>query len=77
MRIAGAVRSLSWRSTAARSRSTFSGEFAEVTREAAGATTGFDDALPVKIGEHNEDILRDLLGYDDEHIAGLKAAGAI
>ena len=43
----------------------------------SGATTGFDDALPVHIGEHNETVFRDFLGYDDERIAGLKAAGAI
>jgi CoA:oxalate CoA-transferase len=43
----------------------------------SGATTGFDDALPVAIGEHNEAIFRDLLGYDEDRIAALKAAGAI
>jgi crotonobetainyl-CoA:carnitine CoA-transferase CaiB-like acyl-CoA transferase len=43
----------------------------------SGATTGFDDALPVRIGEHNDAIFRDLLGYDDERIAALAAAGAI
>lgn len=43
----------------------------------SGATTGFDDALPVSIGQHNEAIYRDLLGYDDEKIAALKQAGAI
>lgn len=43
----------------------------------SGATTGFDEALPVAIGEHNEAIYRDILGYDDERIAALKAAGAI
>lgn len=43
----------------------------------SGATTGFDEALPVAIGEHNEAIYRDMLGYDDERIAALKAAGAI
>ncbi|MEJ5978257.1 CaiB/BaiF CoA-transferase family protein [Novosphingobium sp. PS1R-30] len=43
----------------------------------SGATTGFDDALPVRIGEHNESVFKDLLGYDDDRIAALKAAGAI
>jgi crotonobetainyl-CoA:carnitine CoA-transferase CaiB-like acyl-CoA transferase len=43
----------------------------------SGATTGFDDALPVRIGEHNEAIFRDLLGYDDARLAALQAAGAI
>ena len=43
----------------------------------SGATTGFDDALPVRIGEHNDEILRELLGYDDDRIAALVAAGAL
>jgi CoA:oxalate CoA-transferase len=43
----------------------------------SGATTGFDEALPVRIGEHNEQVFGDFLGYDEEHIAGLRAAGAI
>lgn len=43
----------------------------------SGATTGFDDALPVRIGEHNDTVFRDILGYDDERIAALAAAGAI
>lgn len=43
----------------------------------SGATTGFDDALPVQIGEHNDEVLRDFLGYDEERIAALGAAGAI
>lgn len=43
----------------------------------SGATTGFDDALPVHIGEHNDQILREFLGYDDDRIAALSAAGAI
>ena len=43
----------------------------------SGATTGFDDALPVRIGEHNESVFKDLLGYDDDRIAALQAAGAI
>lgn len=43
----------------------------------SGATTGFDDALPVRIGEHNDAVFRDLLGYSDERLAELSAAGAI
>ncbi|MCW1403445.1 CoA transferase [Novosphingobium sp. MW5] len=43
----------------------------------SGATTGFDEALPVSIGEHNETIYRDMLGYDEDRIAALKAVGAI
>lgn len=43
----------------------------------SGAQTGFDEALPVAIGEHNADIYRTLLGYDEARIAELTAAGAI
>jgi crotonobetainyl-CoA:carnitine CoA-transferase CaiB-like acyl-CoA transferase len=43
----------------------------------SGASTGFDDALPVHIGEHNQAVFHDLLGYDDARIAELKQAGAI
>ncbi|MEN9684039.1 MAG: hypothetical protein RLZZ427_1790 [Pseudomonadota bacterium] len=41
------------------------------------AATGFDDALPVQIGQHNTAIFRDMLGYSDERIAELAKAGAI
>lgn len=43
----------------------------------SAAETGFDEALPVHIGEHNEGIYRGLLGYSDERLAELRAAGAI
>lgn len=43
----------------------------------SGARTGFDDALPIAIGEHNDAILQDMLGYDDARMTALKAAGAI
>jgi crotonobetainyl-CoA:carnitine CoA-transferase CaiB-like acyl-CoA transferase len=43
----------------------------------SAADTGFDEALPVRIGEHNEDIYKGLLGYSDERLAELRAAGAI
>src|SRR5206468_7065173 len=39
----------------------------------SGARTGFDKALPVMIGEHNEAIYRDLLGYSDEQIEKLRS----
>ena len=43
----------------------------------SGSTTGFDEVLPVRIGEHNADIYRNLLGYSDEKLAALVAAGAV
>jgi CoA:oxalate CoA-transferase len=43
----------------------------------SAAETGFDEALPVRIGEHNEGIFKGLLGYSDERLAELRAAGAI
>ncbi len=43
----------------------------------SGAETGFDEALPVQIGEHNDGIYKGLLGYSDERLAELRAAGAI
>jgi crotonobetainyl-CoA:carnitine CoA-transferase CaiB-like acyl-CoA transferase len=43
----------------------------------SGARTGFDKALPVSIGEHNKDVYRDLLGYSEEKLAELIAAGVI
>ncbi|SOB88247.1 Crotonobetainyl-CoA:carnitine CoA-transferase CaiB [Sphingomonas guangdongensis] len=41
------------------------------------AQTGFADRLPVAIGEHNDAVYRDLLGYPPERIAALREAGAI
>jgi CoA:oxalate CoA-transferase len=43
----------------------------------SSARTGFDDVLPVHIGEHNASVFRDLLGYDDARIAALALDGAI
>ncbi|HVI99851.1 MAG TPA: CaiB/BaiF CoA-transferase family protein [Sphingomonas sp.] len=43
----------------------------------SGARTGFDPVLPVTIGEHNETVYRDLLGYDDAEIARLAREGVI
>ncbi|PSJ40925.1 CaiB/BaiF CoA transferase family protein [Allosphingosinicella deserti] len=41
------------------------------------ARTGFDDALPVRIGEHNDAIYRTLLGYSPEMLEKLSAAGVV
>lgn len=41
------------------------------------ARTGFDEALPIAIGEHNLAIYRDLLGYDDAQLATLVQEGVI
>ena len=43
----------------------------------SAAETGFDPVLPVHIGEHNETIFGEVLGYDAARIAALKQAGAI
>ena len=43
----------------------------------SGARTGFDEALPIAIGEHNDAILQDMLGYDETRMDALRAAGAI
>ena len=52
--------------TSCRRRSSSLGE------ELAGADQG---ARPS--GEHTDEVLRDVLGYDDERIAALRAAGAL
>lgn len=41
------------------------------------ARTGFDDVLPVKVGEHNDRILREQLGYSDDQIAALREGGVV
>lgn len=41
------------------------------------ARTGFDEALPIAIGEHNMAIYRDLLGYDEAQLAALVRDGVI
>jgi crotonobetainyl-CoA:carnitine CoA-transferase CaiB-like acyl-CoA transferase len=41
------------------------------------ARTGFDDVLPVRIGEHNERIYTELLSYDSERLADLRARGVL
>ncbi|MDF7776358.1 CoA transferase [Sphingomonas sp. AOB5] len=43
----------------------------------SGARTGFDDVLPVAIGEHNGSVYGDILGYDDEKLAELTRAGVV
>jgi crotonobetainyl-CoA:carnitine CoA-transferase CaiB-like acyl-CoA transferase len=43
----------------------------------SGARSGFDPVLPVRIGEHNEDVLGGLLGYDAARLASLEADGVI
>lgn len=42
----------------------------------SGAETGFDDVLPIAIGEHNHDVYRKL-GYSEARIAELARAGTI
>ena len=39
--------------------------------------TGFDDTLPVHIGQHNPDIYGELLGYSPERLAALREGGVI
>lgn len=43
----------------------------------SAATTGFDDALPVSIGQHNDAIYREMLGYSDTDMARLKSDGVL
>jgi CoA:oxalate CoA-transferase len=43
----------------------------------SAASTGFDDALPVYIGQHNEDVYADFLGLSPQDVADLKAQGVI
>jgi len=43
----------------------------------SAASTGFDDALPVQIGQHNEDIYAAYLGLTPEDVARLKSEGVI
>ncbi len=41
------------------------------------AATGFDDVLPLHLGQHNERVYRDLLGYDQDRLRDLKDRGVI
>ena len=43
----------------------------------SGADTGFDDVLPVAVGEHNDRVLGGTLGYSPEQIAQLASEGVI
>jgi CoA:oxalate CoA-transferase len=43
----------------------------------SGARTGFDPVLPLRIGEHNGEILQNVLGYSDVEIQSLARAGVI
>ena len=43
----------------------------------SGAKTGFDDVLPITVGEHNNSVLADKLGYSAEKIADLRSKGII
>ncbi|MFC3580879.1 CaiB/BaiF CoA transferase family protein [Sphingomonas hylomeconis] len=43
----------------------------------SAAHTGFDDIMPIAIGEHNASIYRDILGYSEERIAALHRTGTI
>lgn len=43
----------------------------------SAADTGFDDVLPIAVGEHNDRVLHDLLGYAPDRIAALRDRGAI
>ncbi|MCI0347383.1 MAG: CoA transferase, partial [Chloroflexi bacterium] len=41
---------------------------------------GAELPVPAKaptVGEHSDDVLRDVLGYDDDRIAELRASGAL
>ncbi len=41
------------------------------------ADTGFDDVTPILVGEHNDRVLAETLGYDPERIAQLREQGVI
>jgi CoA:oxalate CoA-transferase len=41
------------------------------------ADTGFDDVTPILVGEHNDRVLVETLGYDAERIAALRERGVI
>ena len=43
----------------------------------SGARTGFDNVMPVAIGEHNGSVYGELLGYDEDRLAELVRAGVI
>jgi crotonobetainyl-CoA:carnitine CoA-transferase CaiB-like acyl-CoA transferase len=43
----------------------------------SGANTGFDDVMPIAVGEHNDRVLTGTLGYSADRIAELRNKGVI
>lgn len=43
----------------------------------SGADTGFDDVMPIAVGEHNDRVLTGTLGYSDDRLAELRQKGVI
>lgn len=43
----------------------------------SGAKTGFDDVMPIAVGEHNERVLGEVLGYSPDRVQELRAKGVI
>lgn len=43
----------------------------------SGADTGFDDVMPIAVGEHNDRVLTGTLGYSADRIAELRSRGVI
>lgn len=43
----------------------------------SGADTGFDDVLPIHVGQHNDQVLAQTLGYSETRIAELRSKGVI
>ena len=43
----------------------------------SGADTGFDDVMPIAVGEHNDRVLGGALGYSADRIAELRGKGVI
>lgn len=43
----------------------------------SACSTGFDDVLPIAIGQHNDGVYRDMLHYDPERLADLRSRGVI
>ena len=41
------------------------------------ADTGFDDVMPIHVGEHNDRVLAQTLGYSEQRIAELRQKGVI
>lgn len=43
----------------------------------SGADTGFDDVMPIAVGEHNDRVFGQALGYSAERIADLRQRGVV